>query len=76
MPEIDFKGLAAAALGRAEQLLEAWLPEGKRAGHEYQACNPTRGDASAGSFSININTGCWGDFATDDAGGDLVSLDA
>lgn len=74
MPEIDFKGLAAAALGRAEQLLEAWLPEGKRAGHEYQACNPTRGDASAGSFSININTGCWGDFATDDAGGDLVSL--
>lgn len=71
---IDFTGLADAALCRAELLLEQWLPHGRREGHEWKSVNPTRGDRSEGSFSININTGAWGDFATDDAGGDLVSL--
>jgi putative DNA primase/helicase len=71
---IDFKGLAAAALGGAERLLASWLPEGRRDGHEWKALNPMRADHSAGSFSINLVTGAWGDFATDDKGGDLVSL--
>lgn len=43
-------------------------------GREYQPINPTRGDTKRGSFSINVDTGAWGDFATDKAGGDLISL--
>lgn len=72
--KIDFKGLADAALGCSERLLACWLPEGRRDGHEWKALNPMRTDHSAGSFSINLVTGHWGDFATDDKGGDLVSL--
>lgn len=72
--QIDFKGLADAALDRATQLLPSWLPNGHKAGVEWKSVNPVRADRSEGSFSINIDTGAWGDFATDDAGGDLVSL--
>jgi putative DNA primase/helicase len=72
--KIDFKGLATAALGCSERLLASWLPDGRRDGHEWKALNPMRADHSAGSFSINLFTGAWGDFATDDKGGDLVSL--
>ena len=71
---IDFRAIAAAALARAETLVPSWLPEGKREGHEYTALNPRRPDAHIGSFKINLTTGQWGDFATDDRGGDLVSL--
>ena len=71
---IDFKGVADAALNSAEQLLKLWLPDGHKSGPEWKAKNPTRGDTHAGSFSINMVTGAWGDFASDDKGGDLVSL--
>lgn len=74
MQRIDFKALADAALGCAESLLSHWLPQGRRDGHEWKSINPVRADRSEGSFSINISTGAWGDFATDDKGGDLVSL--
>ncbi len=71
---IDFKRLAATALASADSLVPLWLPDGKRSGHEWCALNPTRGDGKAGSFSINLATGVWSDFATGDRGGDLVSL--
>ena len=71
---IDFKEIAQVALNSAEILLNQWLPDGKRHGHEYQARNPTRADNQIGSFSINLNTGAWADFATDDKGADLISL--
>ncbi|MDQ7989033.1 MAG: VapE family protein [Candidatus Dactylopiibacterium sp.] len=75
--EIDFARIAAAALGRAESLLAAWLPDGRKVGGgEWKALNPMRADSHAGSFSVSIATGKWGDFATDDRGGDLVSLRA
>ena len=70
----DFKTTAAAALAAADAVLSHWLPDGKHNGHEYQALNPTRTDSRPGSFSINTSTGQWADFATDDKGGDLVSL--
>lgn len=72
--KIDFNALADAAIGCSERLVASWLPEGRRDGHEWKALNPMRADHSAGSFSINLVTGAWGDFATDDKGGDLVSL--
>ena len=50
------------------------LPNGRRAGREYVALNPRRVDRSIGSFRINLNTGQWKDFATDDRGGDLIAL--
>lgn len=71
---IDFKEVADAALNAAENLLSRWLPDGKVNGHEYVARNITRADRKVGSFSINLHTGAWGDFATDDYGGDLISL--
>ncbi len=70
----DFKRINAAALSSIERILSNWLPDGKRHGHEYQAINPTRPDSKLGSFSINLNTGAWADFASDDRGGDLVAL--
>lgn len=71
---IDFRAIAAAALASADSLVRDWLPDGKRSGAEWQALNPTRSDGQSGSFSVNLHTGMWADFATDDAGGDLVSL--
>lgn len=71
---LDFQAIAAAALGRAELLVPQWLPEGKRQGHEWTSINPTRADAQPGSFAVNLTTGKWGDFATEDKGGDLISL--
>jgi hypothetical protein len=38
--------------------------------------NPKRADRRLGSFSINLTTGRWADFATGDKGGDVVSLAA
>ena len=70
----DFRTVAAAALASVDSVLAHWLPDGKRTGHEYAARNPTRSDNRPGSFSINVNNGKWSDFATGDAGGDLVSL--
>ncbi len=70
----DFERTAAAALAAADMVLRQWLPGGKYNGPEYTAINPTRTDNNSGSFRINTTTGAWADFATDDAGGDFVSL--
>ena len=70
----DFERIAAAALASAESVLSHWLPNGKRQGAEYIALNPTRNDASPGSFSINTTTGKWSDFAAGKSGHDLISL--
>ncbi|MGY6214968.1 VapE domain-containing protein [Methylolobus aquaticus] len=70
----DFRRIADAALARADSLVPMWLPDGRRSGSEWSALNPTRGDTSRGSFSVNLATGKWSDFATGDSGGDLVAL--
>ncbi|SDX47148.1 DUF3987 domain-containing protein [Thiocapsa roseopersicina] len=71
---VDIAATARAALDCAESVLSAWLPEGKRQGPEWVSRNPTRHDTKLGSFLVNITTGAWSDFATNDRGGDLVSL--
>ena len=73
---LDFGRINAAALGVLPVLLKRWLPDGHRRSHEWVALNPTRADRRPGSFRINLNTGKWADFATGDAGGDVVSLAA
>ena len=72
----NFETVARAALAQAQTLVPAWLPEGKQHGSEYVTRNPTRQDATAGSFSINLESGAWSDFAEggNAKGGDLISL--
>jgi hypothetical protein len=73
---IDFKGVHKMALPYLPSLVRAWCPQGRRHGHEWVALNPTRRDKRLGSFSINLSNGRWADFATGDAGGDVISLAA
>ncbi|WP_136066373.1 DUF927 domain-containing protein [Modicisalibacter radicis] len=63
-----------AALAAIDRVLAHWLPGGKTQKREYVVKNPTRQDAHAGSFSVNLDRGGWYDFATGDKGGDLVAL--
>lgn len=61
-------------LAKVETVLDGWL-EGEKRGEEYVAINPLRSDNAIGSFSVNLTSGVWKDFAVDDfAGPDLVSL--
>ena len=73
---IDFDRINATALANADAVVRRWLPNGRREGREWVARNPRRADRRLGSFKINLLTGRWGDFATGDAGGDLISLAA
>lgn len=70
----EIQRIADAALQQVETLLADWLPDGTRRGGEYWPTNPVRGDRQPGSFSINLHSGTWHDFASGDKGGDLVSL--
>lgn len=69
--------VASSALSSFDTVM-GWLSlsGGKVQGREYLPLNPKRSDTKPGSFSINRDTGAWKDFATDDGGGDLVSLAA
>jgi hypothetical protein len=70
----DFDGVNRAALPLLPAIMQRLLPGGRRVGSEYLALNPRRVDRHLGSFSINLNTGRWADFATGDRGGDVISL--
>ena len=69
---VDFKAIAGALAARAEQLVPQWLPNGRRDGHEWKI-GSLAGEAGK-SLSINLRTGVWADFASDEKGGDLLSL--
>lgn len=71
---VEIQRIAGAALHAVDNLMADWLPDGTRKGKEYWPTNPVRGDRKPGSFSINLHTGKWNDFASGDKGGDLVSL--
>jgi len=74
---VSIESLNAFLIARCPGLVQHWLPGGRLQGErkqEYVARNPCRADAHVGSFSINIETGAWSDFATGDRGGNLVSL--
>lgn len=69
---LDFRALADRLLISSDTLVPAWLPGGKRQGKEW-VCGDVGGGAGH-SLSVNLLTGRWADFATGDAGGDLISL--
>jgi hypothetical protein len=73
---VDFARVNAAALRQSDAVVRGLLPDGRREGEEWVARNPHRADRKLGSFKINLATGRWGDFASGDRGGDLVSLAA
>ncbi len=68
----DFDALARVLLSRAGELLPRWLPGGTLRGQEY-SCGNLRGDPGD-SLKVNIQTGKWADFASNEKGGDLTSL--
>jgi putative DNA primase/helicase len=71
---INFEATQALALDSIDQVLDHFLPDGEMRGKNYAALNPTRNDQNIGSFMIDTESGMWKDFATDDKGGDLISL--
>lgn len=72
LPPLNYAALAAELLPRAEELVTAWLPGGKRVGHEWQCGSLAGGKGS--SCSVNLVNGAWADFASDEKGNDLLSL--
>jgi len=54
--------------------IKDWLPFGKTEGREWFVLNPMRADKTIGSFSINLDTGAFLDRASQDKGGDSISL--
>ena len=75
-PHVDFQAINRAALHQAETVCRWLLPRGQKVGREYLALNPKRHDRSIGSLKVNLATGLWADFATEDRGGDLIALTA
>ncbi len=74
--KVDFRSIAHAAAPHIPDLCARWLPDGKKQGNEWVAHNPHRTDHKLGSFSVNLRTGAWSDFATGDRGSDVISLAA
>ena len=71
---IDFDDLREIALVTLPEILQRWLPDGRVERGEYVALNPTRADRHRGSFKINLRSGVWCDFATNEAGSDPIAL--
>lgn len=76
---IHFDRINDAALPLLPAICSRLLPDGHLVGKEWVAKNPTRLDRQPGSFSINLKSGRWADFALKDvggkhSGGDPVSL--
>ena len=70
---IDFDEINRASLARCLELLSARVPCGQVRNNEYVAAGIHGGDGD--SFSFNMITGRWADFATTDhRGGDFISL--
>ncbi len=70
--DIDFQDLAAYSLRYITELVPEWLPGGRMQGNEW-VCGSIRG-GPGDSMRVNMSTGMWADFATDDKGGDMISL--
>ncbi len=71
---LDFDKINGVDLHALPVLLARWLPNGRRRGRRWHALNPLRNDHHIGSFSIDVTTGRWADFATGETGGDVINL--
>ena len=57
-------------------ILKRLVGAGKIEGGDYVALNPRRSDKKAGSFRVDISSGKFHDFATEDSGGSIIDLAA
>jgi putative DNA primase/helicase len=73
---VNFKAVSAAAHAAIGTIVPRLLPSGRRQGDEWVAVYPKRDDSRPGSFKVNMKTGRWADFATNDTGGDIIDLKA
>ncbi len=70
--KVDFNGINRAVLAQAPGILNDWLPGGQVRGREF-VCGNLSGDPGE-SLSVNMDSGMWKDFSTDEGGKDPVSL--
>lgn len=74
----DFDEVNEVAMANWEVVLDELgvFADGKLSGHNFQMLNPHRYDNSLGSFSINVKTGLWAEFAgsEEERGSDIISL--
>ncbi len=70
--QIDFARLGSELLSSAESYLHDWLPGGKVVGNEFE-CGNLSGVAGR-SLRVNLKSGKWADFSSNEKGGDLISL--
>ena len=71
-PHIPFERIAKAALAQCERLLREWFPAGRLSGREFKI-GDLQGNPGE-SLSINVASGLWCDFATNQSGHDLIDL--
>ncbi|WP_106075833.1 DUF927 domain-containing protein [Chromobacterium amazonense] len=72
--KLPFEEVKRAALSALPRVLDWAGVDWKQIHHEIQMINSARSDEGYGSFSINVNTGVWADFASGDKGGDVIAL--
>lgn len=72
--KLDFKKINQEAMALFATLVRRWLPNGSLVGREWVPCNPTRNDRTPGSFFINLDNGCFYDFATSEGGRGAIAL--
>ncbi len=72
--KIAFARIADAGLSNLQRILAELLPDGKQAGHDWWALNPTRPDSNVGSFSVRLDSGGFFDQANGDKGKDTIGL--
>lgn len=74
---VDFHRLNQALLARAPDLAAQWLPGGKLSAGKEWRCGGLDGGKGE-SFAVHVapgkSQGVWMDFASDEKGGDLISL--
>lgn len=74
-PAVDaFQAVNYACIPMLENLLREISPRVESSGDHYLIISPFRDDHSLGSFKVNKKDGSWRDFATDEYGGDFISL--
>lgn len=72
MSKRRMSNLARCLLARSDSLIPQWYPTARKSG-EYWLIGNVRGEPGS-SLKINSKSGQWRDFATSDAGSDLISL--
>lgn len=69
---VDFAVINQVAIGNLDHLVADLLPGGRVTGREY-CCSDLAG-GHGNSLRVNLDSGKWADFATDQKGGDPISL--